>query len=120
MYDLTKEMVAKEHRKDLIREAEEYYILYRNPSRKVKSRGFYAKSLTYLGLVLSHLGRRLQARYGACVRSRDAPRFMRTKWCQYLDFALVPGLHVTVIKGANSGYALRGLRRLVRGRRLPL
>jgi hypothetical protein len=67
MYDLLKEMVAKEHMKDLIREAEKYSILYRYSSRKEKSRGFYAKSLTYLGLLLSNLGRRLQARYGACV-----------------------------------------------------
>jgi hypothetical protein len=64
MYELTKEIVREEHRKDLICEAEKYYILYSYPSRFLNSRGFYEKSLTSLGQLLSNLGRRLQARYG--------------------------------------------------------
>jgi len=64
MYELTKEIVRGEHRKDLIREAEKYNILYPYPSRLLNTRGFYEKSLAYLGQLLSNLGRRLQARYG--------------------------------------------------------
>ncbi len=64
MYELTKEIVREEQRKDLFREAEKYYILYPYPSSLLNSRGFYEKSLTYLGQLLSDLGRRLQARYG--------------------------------------------------------
>jgi hypothetical protein len=64
MYDLFKEIVAEEHRRDLIREAEKRYILYSIPSRLLNSRGFYAKSLTRLGRMLSNLGGHLQARSG--------------------------------------------------------
>ena len=63
MYDLTIEL-AMIHRKDLLREAERYYILYPSPSPLVNARGFYDKSFTYLGRLLSNLGSRLQARYG--------------------------------------------------------
>jgi hypothetical protein len=64
MYELTKEIVREEHRKDLIREAEKRYILHSIPSRLLNSSGFYEKSLRYLGQLLSNLGRRLQARHG--------------------------------------------------------
>ena len=64
MYDLTKETVIEEHRKDLFREAEKYYILYPYPSRLLNVRRFYEESLSYLGQLLSNLGRRIQTRYG--------------------------------------------------------
>ena len=63
MHYLTIE-IAKEHRKDLLHEAERYYLLYPSFSRLQNSPGFYEKSLTYLGQLLSNLGSRLQARYG--------------------------------------------------------
>ena len=64
MYDLTKELVAEEHRKDLHREAEKYFILHQYPSRLLKSRGIYQIGLRYLGQLLSYLGQRLLIRYG--------------------------------------------------------
>ena len=64
MYDLLKEIATEEHRKDLIREAERYYILYPYPSRLLNSHRFYEKTLAYLGKLLSNFGSRLQARYG--------------------------------------------------------
>jgi hypothetical protein len=64
MYALTTEIVSEEHRKDLLREAKKYSILYPYPSRSLNSRGFYEKSLTYLGRLLYNLGKRLQVRYG--------------------------------------------------------
>lgn len=64
MYDLIKELVAEEHRKDLHRKAEKYYILHEYPSRLLKPCGIYQKSLKYLGQLLSYLGKRLQVRYG--------------------------------------------------------
>ena len=64
MYDLLKELVAEEHRKDLHREAEKYCILREYSSRLLKPRGIYQKSLKYLGQLLSYLGKRLQVRYG--------------------------------------------------------
>jgi hypothetical protein len=64
MYELTNEIVSEERRKDLLREAEKHFILYPYPSKSLNSRGLYEKSLTYLGRLLSNLGRRLQARYG--------------------------------------------------------
>jgi hypothetical protein len=64
MYDLFKEIVAEEHGKDLLREAEKYYILSEYPSRLLRPRGIYQKCLKSLGQLLSHLGERLQVRYG--------------------------------------------------------
>ncbi len=64
MYELIKEIVREEQRKDLLREAEKYYILHSYPSRLLNSRRFYEKTLAYLGELLSNLGSRLQARYG--------------------------------------------------------
>ena len=62
MYDLTKELVTKEHIKDLHREAEKYYILYEDHSELLNSHGFYEKSLTILGHLLSNLGKVLRVR----------------------------------------------------------
>jgi hypothetical protein len=64
MYDLLKELAAEEHRKDLHREAEKYCILHDYSSSLSKPRGIYQKSLIYLGQLLSHVGKRLQIRYG--------------------------------------------------------
>ena len=54
MYDLTKEMVIDEIRKDLFREAERYYITSSYPSRPINSRGMYEKSLAYLDRRYQH------------------------------------------------------------------
>ena len=75
MYDLTKEMVRDEHRKDLIRDAEKYYILYLAPVILLNSHGVYEKTLTYFGRLLFNLGNHLQARYGSTQPTLQDDRF---------------------------------------------
>ena len=62
MYDLIKEFIIKEHIRDLHREAEKYYILNEDSSWLSYSPGVYEKCLTYLGHLLSNMGKILQVR----------------------------------------------------------